>query len=133
MAISRIEFALSLAIRSELKLENMLLFLIGVVMMDCSDYDYHESERGDLHDYVGVGEHTCEHEALRWNCIVKPVEVRVRVVSVTDPCSGHHVYDHDDYDHDVYDHDVYDHHVYDHDPVATCVIVMLGLDIAGTG
>ena len=99
MAISRIEFALSLAIRSELKLENMLLVLIGVVMMDCSDYDYHESQCGDLHDYVGVGEHTCEHEALRWNCIVKPVEVRVRVVSVTDPCSGHHVYDHDDYDH----------------------------------
>ena len=94
MAIRRIEFALSLAIRSELKLENMLLVLIGVVMIDCSDYDYHESERGDLHDYVGVGEHTCEHEALRWNCIVKLVEVRERVVSVTDPCSGQHVYDH---------------------------------------
>ena len=96
MAISRIEFALSLAIRSELKLENMLLVLMWVVMMDCGHYDYHESECGDLHDYVGVGEHTCEHEAPRWNCIVKPVEVRVRVVSVTDPCSGHHVYDHHD-------------------------------------
>ena len=96
MAISRIEFALSLAIRSELKLENMLLVLMGVVMMDCGHYDYHESERGDLRDYVGVGEHTCEREAPRWNCIVKPVEGRARVVSVTDPCSGHDDYDHHD-------------------------------------
>ena len=90
MAIRRIEFALSLAIRSELKLENMLLVLIGVVMIDCSDYDYHESERGDLHDYVGVGDFTCEHEALRWNYTVKlegGTEMET-VVSLPDQCSG---------------------------------------------
>ena len=77
-----------------------------------------------FHDYVGVGEHTCEHEALRWNCIVKPVEGKVRVVSVTDPCSSHHVYNHDDYDHDVYHHHVYDHHVYDHDDYDHHALIM---------